>query len=485
MPSFFNTMSGRSESRPHMEQTGQRSAETKREGGEDLTTKSSKHPKMVEKRRSDQTHATSRPKKPVRSSGRSSGNETQARHRTKHHQSAALSGLYGKRASARKSTERRRTGDDEDDDPNDPIIKCSMYPQMVGKRMSELTRALNRSEECGHASSEARGRAATDRSMYQSTRRMVSEYRPNLGYLGSDLSADSGYESDGPIMEGRPVRARMYPQQDPRPSFNKTMSTASSRRPLDVGYMPHGLPHDEYMSLVRRQTMERTRQVLEAHFAHHSNRQGPRVWHGLMQPYQIRNSERRRISKVMYAVRKALKADFDLLSDEYELARHRHAAKTPFCELSDVDGVPLPYRLVVDFTRALQEAQDNAYVPKLTGLPYGEPIQRTWIDERIRKAAALRRVDSGIVMDQPAKRPQLVSKFSWDSDNEGDMRKRKRLTKVKRSRGSGDYDKENVIVIGQVKVRSPTIHRAPSTTSLRAVFETSDDECTSGSAVIN
>lgn len=423
MPSFFDTMSGRSESRPHMEQTGRRSVSTEREKGQDLTAKSSKHPKMVEKHQSDRTHATSRPTKLVRSSGRSSGNETQARHRTKHHQSAALSGLYGKRASARKFTERRHAGDDEDDDPNDPIIKCSMYPRMVGKRMSELTRALNRPDECGRASSEARGRAATDRSMYQSTRRTVSEYRPNLGCVGSDLATDSGYESDGPIMEGRPVR---------RPAFDKTMSATSSCRPLDVGYVPHGLPHDEYMSLVRRQQMEHTRQVLEAHFAHHSNSQGPRVWHGLMQPYQIRNSERRRISKMMYAVRKALQADFDLLSDEYELARHRHAAKTPFCELSDVDGVPLPERLVVDFTRALQEAQDNAYVPKLTGLPYGEPVQRTWIDERIRKAAALRRVDSGIAMDEAAKRPQLVSKFSWDSDNEGDMGKRKRLTKVKR-----------------------------------------------------
>lgn len=359
-------------------------------------------------------------------------------------------------------------------DETDPIIKCSMYPQMIGKRRSELERALQHPTESDNPSSRSSSRntrtrhrivqqrsAALDAlygkpaSTHRSKNRHVSKSRSRRASVDSDLSYDSGYESEDSINKGRPVRVSIYPQlkycmipgkmpaecgqRNSLLSFDE-MCKALPPLPASVQasggkcYRPQSLPQDEFNSLKRRQKMEQAREVLERHFAHDGKRQRPHVWHGLMQAYQTRNSERRRFSKIMYAVRKALSADFDLLSDEYERARHRHSAKTPWCELSDVDGVPLPDALIMDFTRTFQEVQDNAYVPKLTPLLYGKSVERTWIDERIHRAAALRRADSGIVMEASAHCPKLVSKFDWDSDNDSDREvyKRKRLTKMKR-----------------------------------------------------
>ena len=453
-------MKAHCEARPRDEKTNQAFVETRQEEAEDPIIKCSMYPQMVGKRRSELTQARQRSTESARSTGRSSGHDTPTRHLSNQQRSAALNALYGKPASGRASVEPRGSGEDDD---RDPIVKCSMYPQMVGKRRSELARARTRSVKYYQSSTEVRERVATDRPVHRSTRQQAREYRSRRGSVGLDLSYDSAYdsedstyESEDSTKEDRPIRVCMYPQlnyckipgkmpvepgrHDSVLSSDEMLSkceappsqTASSQMSGNGSYRPCSLPHDEYSLLVRRQKMEHAREVLEPHFAHYGSQKGPHVWHGLMKPYQTRNTERRRISKVMYVVRKALKANFDLLSNEYELARHRHTAKTPYCELSDVDGVPLPEALIYDFTRTYQEVQDNAYAPKLTPLPYGEPAQRTWIDERIRQAAALRRVDSGMAMDAPTQHPQLVSKFSWDSDSEGEVYKRKRLTKVKR-----------------------------------------------------
>ncbi|UPX15826.1 uncharacterized protein EKO05_0006263 [Ascochyta rabiei] len=360
-------------------------------------------------------------------------------------QSAALKFLY-KKPTAR-PVSAKPDGSEEDDDD---IIKWSMYPQVIGKRRSELVRARAQYMKSSRASTTPKGQIVTDRPTNHATRH---EYRSHCCSVGSGLSYDSGYDTES-IMDDRPVRACIYPQlkyckvpgkmpaepqqRDPVLLPDNTLSrhpsshSLSSRIPWNNTYRPGGLPHDEYRILVRRQKMQRVREMLEAFFAHHGNRQGPRIWHGLKQAHRIRQTERRRVSKVNLAVRKAMKANLDLRSNGYELARYRHAGKIPYCELSDVDGVPLPPAMIDEFTRAFRDAQDDAYMLKLTPLPYGQPIQHTWVDERVRQAAACHRMDSGIVMEEPVERPQLVSRFSWDSDSDQEVRKRKRLTKVKR-----------------------------------------------------
>jgi nucleotidyltransferase/DNA polymerase involved in DNA repair len=134
-----------------------------------------------------------------------------------------------------------------------------------------------------------------------------------------------------------------------------------------------------------------------------------------------------------HAVRRALKADFDLADVDYKLALHRHGDKMYFCELSDVDGIPIDQALIDEFTRLYRDAQDEACVPKTIPHPADHSHPVTWILERIRKQAAeLRRMDSGVGMNPLANCPQLVSKFSWGSDTDEEAKDRKRLTQMKR-----------------------------------------------------
>ncbi|KAJ4332334.1 hypothetical protein N0V95_009686, partial [Ascochyta clinopodiicola] len=345
----------------------------------------------------------------------------------------ALKSLYRKPPS--RPAPAKPSGSEEDDDG---VIKWSMYPQVIGKRRSELARAQTRFMKSSQASTTSKGH---------------EEYESHRCTVGSGLSYDSGYETES-IMDDRPVQVYIYPQlkyckvpgkmpaepqqREPVRSSDNTLSsdpssyTLSPRIPWNNTYRPGGLPHDEYRILVRRQKMQRVREMLEALFTPYGDRQRPRVWHGLKQPYSTRQTERRRISRVNYAVRKALRANFDLRNNTYELARYRHAGKIPYCDLSDVDGVPLPQAMIEEFTRAFRDAQDDAHVSESTLLQCGQPIQRAWVDGPAHSAAACRRVDSGIAMEESIKRPQLVSKFSWDSDSGHEVRKRRLLTKVRR-----------------------------------------------------
>ena len=358
-------------------------------------------------------------------------------------QSAACRGLYA--ASERRSVNKSRTESrekhhhredkktSEEVDDNDPVIKYSMYPQMIGKRRSELEPARKRSVKYDRATTRPQ-------EVIQQQSARLRRYS-----VDSDLTYDSEYESDG-NPEGRPIRVCMYPQakyiKEPVNVTSKwvlrELFTASGDKKDGVSsshtYKRSSLPFDEYQILVRRQKTTRAREVLEPHFAHHGLRRAnaSTIWHGFKQGFTIRNTERRRISKVKYAVRKALKAGLELTDTDYKLALHRHRGKVHFCELSDVDGIPIEQMIIDEFTRMFREAQNAVYVLKSTSRTSDCPHPVTWIDDRIRRQAAeLRRMDSGVGMNLMAKRPQLVSKLSWDS-SDGEVDQRKRLTKTQR-----------------------------------------------------
>lgn len=170
------------------------------------------------------------------------------------------------------------------------------------------------------------------------------------------------------------------------------------------------------------------------HYTHHGAVRGGHVEHGMMQGFTVRNSERRRLSKMHYAVRKALQANLDLNDEGFKLALNRWADRVYFCELSDVDGLPVDEQMIKDFIPSYQKARKAAIEANLLGCPRTEPVQRTWLVERnhrIRQATlALQRVDSAVTMEVLVERPRLVSKFSWDSDGGvGDPRQRQTKTK--------------------------------------------------------
>ncbi|KAF2624124.1 hypothetical protein BU25DRAFT_476777 [Macroventuria anomochaeta] len=99
----------------------------------------------------------------------------------------------------------------EDDDPNNPIIKFSMYPPMVGKRRSELeTYVRTRSLKQDRVSTEVHRREDTTRTGRPVCRQQISSHMQSRS-AKSDLFFDSGYSSDG-NPEDRTVRVYMHPQ---------------------------------------------------------------------------------------------------------------------------------------------------------------------------------------------------------------------------------------------------------------------------------
>lgn len=344
----------------------------------------------------------------------------------------------------------------EDDDPNDPIIKHSVYPQMNGKRRSELEAALRtRTAKYDRPSTRENCREHTARTGRPVRRQhTVRRVRPRSMESDSSSDFDSDYTSDG-NPEGRPVRVCIYPQakyiKEPvKTSFNpqrtlegyessSTVEPATSRTPSYRNWKRSSLPHDEYHILRRRQVMQRAREVLESHYAQRGSalKKGL-VGHGETQCFTEYHTERRRISRVQYAVRKAMQADLDPFSDDFNSAMIRHADKVRFCELSDVDGVPIDEKLMWDFIRMYRKARDEAYEPKDSKEAMVRPrelVQRTSIEERndSMQQATLRRADSEATTRAPVQRPVLISRFSWDnSDSEVETLTRKRFTKTKR-----------------------------------------------------
>lgn len=316
--------------------------------------------------------------------------------------SAACRGLYA--APKRRTSEQARSDDKNDDDS---IVKHSMYPQMNGRRWSELE-------------AEAEARARTRSTKYDQTSR-----------------GNQHYEDKARV--GRPVRRPQPLTRVPSHSVASSSDSSSGSRltwsPTSRAFTRSSLPGDEHQGLVRRQKMQRARELLEEHFNHHGSVRGGRIWHGMKQGFTVRNSERRRLSKMHYAVRKALQADLDLNDDNFKVAMYHRSDKVYFCELSDVDGLPIDEQMVYEFLQLYQKARDTAVKANLLAPPRSNTVQRSWLDERnhrVRQAAlALQRVNNDVAMEAPVTRPQLVSKFSWDS-NDGKVNSRKRKTKTKR-----------------------------------------------------
>ncbi|KAJ4985369.1 hypothetical protein SVAN01_09124 [Stagonosporopsis vannaccii] len=333
------------------------------------------------------------------------------------YQSAACRGLY---AAPQRPRIEHAQSDDQDD--SDPIITCSIYPQINGKRRSELEAQLRtRSTKYDRASYKAQHNKDIGEVDRQACRqRPLSRVR--------SLSVESNAFDVS-------IKVPMKPQQASAVFSNGSSCEGQVAR----GSSSHtsrcsSLPGDEYRILVRRQKMQRAREVLELHYAHHGSVRGVHIEHGMMQSFTMRNSERRRLSKTQYAVRKALQADLNLNNDDFKLAMDRHADRVYFCELSDVDGLPIDESIMNDFISLYQKARNTAIEANLLGRSRTDTVQRPWLRERnhrVRQATlAIQRLDSAVEMDVSLRRPQLVSKFSWDS-NKGEV-ERQRLTKIKR-----------------------------------------------------
>jgi hypothetical protein len=161
----------------------------------------------------------------------------------------------------------------------------------------------------------------------------------------------------------------------------------------------------------------------QAHLAHFEN---TGIRHGMMQAFSVRNTERRRISKMQFAVRKALCADLDILNGDFMLAFHQRAEGVRFSGMSDVDGVPIDEHMMYEFIRMYQDAQNAADLLHTSSIQSRKPAKRTWIDERYKRmrqaALARERADGVETVDAEimTKQPTLVSTFSWGSGDESD-----------------------------------------------------------------
>ncbi len=140
---------------------------------------------------------------------------------------------------------------------------------------------------------------------------------------------------------------------------------------------------------------------------------------------------------MQYAVRKALQNDLDLLDDGFKLAINHHADKLYFCELSDVDGMPIDEQMVSEFISLYEKARDARSAAQLPAMPQSTQVQRIWIDEhkprKHQAAPDFQWEDSAatVEMEVLSQYPRLVSKFSWDK-SDGDVSSRNRLIKTKR-----------------------------------------------------
>lgn len=356
--------------------------------------------------------------------------------------SAALSGLYTqperKHARKHKRSKPRSTkhsqalcSEGENKQLDDQVIQHSMYPQMIGRRRSELE------AECAFVTTRRGNTAQNGRPLRR--RQASSDIRRES--WGSESTLTPGCEDK---VEARPVRVCVYPQakyiKEPvktpkQPSKTSTQSLSSEISSAWVSFSSTSLPGDEYRQLKRRQDMQRAREVLELHFAGRHNAQSVPIWHGKKQGFTVRNSERRRISKMQFAVRKALCADLDILDDNFMSAMRRRADNVHFSEMTDVDGVPIDVHMMYEFIRMHQKAPDADHVPKS---PVHPPHRRTWIDERkkrfVQQAKLASRQAEGVetVDAESTTKPHLlVSKFSWD-DNDSESEAPKRLKKSKR-----------------------------------------------------
>ncbi|KAF1924727.1 uncharacterized protein M421DRAFT_424614 [Didymella exigua CBS 183.55] len=313
--------------------------------------------------------------------------------------------------------------DDDDDNENDAIIRHSMYPQINGKRRSKLEaehRIRTTKYDLAVAGKEYRERRAGDGYPVRPKHspRRVRRPRPVKSEFSSDSNSDTDSDADSDCSsdvnpEGRPIRVCMYPQA--KYVKEPVIKPPMPRMPSYRNWKRENLPYDEFQILHRRQVMQRARDVLEPYFLHRGTKaKKGLVGHGEMQCFTEYHTARRQTSRIQYAVRKAMQADLNQCSPEFGQAMTRRAQKERFCEMSDVDGVPVDEKLMVDFIKAHRKFQEKAYTieeQKLAMVWFGELAQRSSIDEPCR-------IDSGATMRAPPDRSVLISQFDWNSSDD-------------------------------------------------------------------
>jgi hypothetical protein len=387
---------------------------------------------------------------------------------------AAMRGLYA--APTRRRMQSRptqvehldRVSEEEDDDPNDPIVWNSMYPQMNGKRRSEVEADMAKYAGV-RADMAHRGRTARNDLQARRQHRAGRGHRVrSVKSYTSDDDSDSGSETDSAYSsgdyssdgnpEGWPVRVCIYPQakyiQVPvetplkRPAgIDQALSgctantTAKPPTPCIPSYRDWKrdlLPHTEFQILRRRQAMERAREELEPLYRRcrrylYRNVKPKKglIGHGETQWFaEPFHHVRLENSRMQYVLRKAVQSGMNQYSLEFGFAMTMRAENVCFCEMSDVDGAPVAETLLIDFLKALRKFQDKANVPKdpkLTMARPGELARRLSVEQR----NDLRRVDSGVTMRVRVLQPVPVSHFDWDSSDD-ESETPKRLTKMKR-----------------------------------------------------
>lgn len=384
---------------------------------------------------------------------------------------AAMRGLYAppprRRIESHPQVEQLdRVHKEEDDDPNDPIIRNSMYPQMNGKRQSELDAEVAKyagvRADFAHAQHMARNNLQVRRRCRPGRDHRVRSVKTYTSEgdstdSGTDSCYSSGNYSSDSNPERRPVRVYIYPQAKYIPvavetpikkpaRFDQAVSgcTANTISKAPDSCIPSYrdwkrdmLPRTEFQ---KRQAMERAREALEPLYQRcHRYLYGkakPKkglIGHGETQwftePFHHGRVEN---SRMQYVLRKAKQAGLNHNSPEFGHTMTKRAYNVPFCEISDLAGAPVMETLLIDFLKAWRKFQDKANVPKglqLAMVRPGELAQRLSVDGR----NDLRRVDSGAMMRARLHRPVPVSHFDWDSsDDESETPTPKRLTKMKR-----------------------------------------------------
>jgi hypothetical protein len=328
----------------------------------------------------------------------------------------------------------------------DDIIRCSIYPQLIGKSFSRT-----RPARPYRTSVQSREDKTIKLPTRHSTHQQLNEQRSSRSY---SHSVEPGYSTNRSGGNELPIRSSKYLQLQNRLEPARILSESShsditlssdtissrfsssqlssSQSSSSCTYTPPGLPHNEYQSLIRRQRMDSAREVLSLHFAHRGGRyQSPYVTHAVKRTFECPQDERRQFSKVKYAMRKAQRAGFNFTDEQYKRALRRHAADVRYCEMSDVDGIPISQKVVEEFVwtwHYYEEAKDT----ELTAVRHDEPATHAFGHHEPRRSSVLRQGDSGIITQALGKRPPLVSKFSWDSDSDEEVYQRRRLTKTKR-----------------------------------------------------
>lgn len=383
---------------------------------------------------------------------------------------AAMRGLYAaptRRLRVVQVKQLDRVREEGHEDPNNPIIRTSMYPQMNGKRQSELALDVAKyakvRAEFAHRKHTARHELQVCRQHHAGHGHEVRSVKTYTSDVGSDSESDtdSDYGSDHCSLgkpEGLPARVCIYPHAKYIPvsiepplktppasdqalsgcTANTTDKPLTSCIPSYRNWKRDMLPHTEFQILRRRQAMELAREVLEPlyrrchrYLYRDAKPKKGLIGHGETQWFvEPLHHVRLENSQMQYVLRKAMQAGLNQYSREFGHAMTKRAENVFFCEMSNVDGSPVAEMLLVDFLMSLRKFQDMVNVPKDPKLAMVRPGELAQ-DSSNDGPKHVRRVDSGAVMHAHAQQTVPASHFDWDgSDDESETPKR--LIKVKR-----------------------------------------------------